>query len=101
MGMDLIPMEPTLEAPKDGQGNIIDGRYNIFGWGELWNLLIDWKVDTAEFSGYNDGEQICKETCLEVAKAIENNLHTLDKKTKNWLQPHIALWQTCGGYEQW
>ena len=101
MGMDLITIEPMQDAPKDKNGRTIDGRYNITGWTLLWNLLIDWKVDTSEFSGYNDGEQICKETCLAVAKAIEDNLHTLNKKDKDWLQPHIILWKTCGGYEQW
>ena len=101
MGMDLIVIAPTKNAPKDTNGNIIDGRYNISGWTTLWNLLIDWNIDVSEFSGYNDGEIICQETCQDVAKAIEDNLHTLDEKHKNWLQPHIELWRTCGGYEQW
>ena len=101
MGMDLIAIAPTKEAPKDSDGRIIDGRYNISGWSTLCHLLIDWNVDISEFSAYNDGEMICTETCQEVAKAIEDNLHTLDGQTKKWLKPHIELWRTCGGYEQW
>lgn len=56
---------------------------------------------SSEFSGFNDGEVISEETCKTVADAIEQHLSELEEVDQRWLKPHIALWRTCGGYEQW
>ena len=100
MGMDLKPIEPSDDAPSNERG-IVYGRYNWKGWDALINYLNKWELDTSEFLSYNDGDVISDETCKEVANAIEANLHTLSQEDKEWLQPHIILWRTCGGYEQW
>ena len=37
----------------------------------------------------------------KIADAIEKNLNTLQSEDRKWIEPHIARWRTCGGYEQW
>ena len=121
MGMDLIPINPSADAPrhpveppdymrKDAEseafwekhmaGQAIPGRYNWSGWSWLCDHLSAWGVPMGEFSGMNDGDPISAETCEKVAQAIEAHLGELDGDHRAWLQPHIALWRTCGGYWQ-
>lgn len=99
--MDLRPVNPSDEAPRDDEGNVIWGRYNISGWSYFRQLLEQWEVNTDELSGMNDGEVISEETCIDIADAIESNLDTMHPDDREWLEPKIALWRTCGGYEQW
>jgi hypothetical protein len=101
MGMDLKPNRPSKDAPRNKDGYLIWGRYNIYGWAYLWAKLDDWGVDTSTFSSFNDGKLIPKKVCLAVADAIEKHLEQLNKEDKEWLQPHIIRWRTCGGYRQW
>lgn len=101
MGMDLKPINPTADAPKDSDGDFRWGRHNWTGWSELVDLLQSWEVDTREFAGTNDGYVISAETCLKVADALEKNLPSQPQDIQDWLQPKIILWRTCGGYEQW
>lgn len=101
MGMDLKPVNPSEAAPRYEDGDAIWGRYNISGWSYFRQLLEQWEVNTDELSGMNDGEVISEETCLEIADAIERNLDTMQQDDREWLEPKIALWRTCGGYEQW
>jgi hypothetical protein len=101
MGMDLKPARPRKDAPRDEKGRVIWGGYNWGGWTYICTKLYEWGVDTSEFSGCNDGELIKAKTCRAVAKAIEDNLHTLDERHQKWLAPHIELWRTCGGYRQY
>lgn len=106
MGMDLKPIRPSKNAPrypaddKYAPGQVIWGRYNIAGWGWIWDRLTEWGVDTSEFSGFNNGDKISAATCRKVADAIEQHLPELDERNRRWLEPHIALWRTCGGYRQ-
>lgn len=114
MGMDLEPINPATDAPRFTNevgnyytdyaplvGKAISGRYNWTGWSYIINLLNKWGINTNEFSGLNDGDVICDETCKKVADAIEKHLSDLDAKDRKWLEPHIILWRTCGGYRQW
>lgn len=77
------------------------GRYNWSGWNWLCNYLTYWGVDISEFDGCNDGKYISAKTCKEVANAIESHLDELSEEDRNWLQPHINRWRTCGGYWQY
>lgn len=99
MGMDLQPIAPTEDAPKDKYGYEW-GHYNWIGWTTLIRLLKEWGIDISEFSESNDGEVISQKTCLLVADAIERHLTLMDEDCRRWLEPHITLWRTCGGYEQ-
>lgn len=74
--------------------------YNWGAWRRLIYLLQSWGVDTSEFSCYNDGELISRNTCLAVAWAIEANLEFLDECEREWLEPHIELWRYSGGVTQ-
>ena len=108
MGMDLIPVNPSEEAPrwdapgKSWHGKLIPGRYNWSGWSWLLQHLERWGVLTDEFQYTNDGDVISEETCIRVADAIEQHVSELDEPddTKVWLMGHVILWRTCGGYEQ-
>lgn len=101
MGMDLKPIKPSANAPRNEGGEIRWGRYNWSGWSWLRTHLEDWGVDTSELSGMNDGATISEATCLKIADAIEAHLDELNVEDRGWLKPDIALWRTCGGYEQW
>jgi hypothetical protein len=102
MGWDLRPINPSPDAPREPEtGEPVWGQYNISGWEWLNSHLVDWGVDTSEFSGFNGGDVISAETCLKVADAIEQNLVELDEEHREWIESHIVLWRTCGGYEQW
>ncbi len=101
MGMDLVPVRPHKNAPRNDNGAVICIHYNWRGWRYVIEKLRQWDVDVSEFRHSNDGELIKAKTCKAVAQAIEDNLHTLDEKEQNWLRPHIDLWRTCGGYRQY
>lgn len=58
-------------------------------------------ISTDEFTFINDGDPISETTCQRVASAIEAALPSLEEEDHEWLQPHIALWRTCGGYQQY
>lgn len=85
MGMDLVPISPTSDAPRyplDSRyellrGKLISPSYSISEWNLLLNRLDSWGVDVAGFSSFNDGDRISAEICRAVADAIEANLHTL------------------------
>lgn len=106
MGMDLEPIKPSADAPryplddKYDPNGIIWGGYNWAGWSEIIRLLNEWGVDISEFARMKDGDEISDNTCKAVANAIEQHLPKLSEQDRNWLQPHIALWRTCGGYRQ-
>lgn len=100
MGMDLQPINPSSKAPIDDYGEVVWGRYNWAGWRWLCNHLEQWGVDLSEFSGCNDGEEISRETCIQVGKAIEDHLNELSEEDREWIKGHIVLWKTCGGYRQ-
>lgn len=102
MGMDLKPQCPTLDAPIDVyDGTVRWGRYNWSGWIYITELFKREGVPMEEFSGSNDGDMISATTCELAAQAIERALPTLSQEDQIWLQPHIALWRTCGGYKQY
>lgn len=101
MGMDLKPIRPSKKAPRDENGHPKWGRYNISGWSYIWDQLNRWGVDTSEFSGYNDGDKISAKTCRAVADAIEKHLPEMSERDRRWLEPHVILWRTCGGYRQY
>jgi hypothetical protein len=94
MGMDLLPIQPTV-------GYATPLSYNWAGWRWLRTKLNEWNVDTSHLRGSNDGDEIPSEKCCEIADAIEAHLYELDECEREWLRPHIVLWRTCGGYEQW
>ena len=104
--MDLEPIAPTAEAPRySAEDNyfpdeVIWGRYNGTGWSLLIDLLNRFGVNTEQFAGCNDGDVITKEKCEEVANVLEANLSGMTSEDKWWLEPHIKLWRTCGGYRQ-
>lgn len=106
MGMDLEPINPSADAPRYpnsvdvAPGSIIWGRYNWGGWRYIIQHLESWGVDVSDFAGTNDGDIIPESKCKEVADAIEKHLPELSQTDQEWLQPHIALWRTCGGYRQ-
>lgn len=100
MGMDLKPLRPTPNAPLDDRGFHQWGHYNWTGWEWLIEHLEQWGVNTGEFVFLNDGKAISEETCLRVANAIEVHLSELEERHQKWLEPHIRLWRTCGGYAQ-
>jgi hypothetical protein len=106
MGMDLVPINPSEDAPRwdvpemSWHGEVISGRYSWAGWSELCGLLKEWGVPTEEFDCMNEGKMISEETCIRVAEAIEQHLPELPADYQEWLQPHIELWRTCGGYKQ-
>lgn len=100
MGMDLKPIAPAPDAPRDPDGSLAWGRYNISGWGWLIERLGEWGVDTSEFVWFNDGAPISAETCRQVGDAIEQHLDELTDRHRAWITPHVARWRTCGGYEQ-
>jgi hypothetical protein len=107
MGMDLRPMRPSKDAPRRAitstyaPGEIIWGRYNWTGWAYITNKLAEWGVPLGEFDGSNDGKLITARTCRLVADAIELHLNELEAEDQKWLEPHIQLWRTCGGYRQY
>lgn len=107
MGMDLKPINPSADAPRNPPDDryepngLVWGRYNWSGWRYITEKLAEWDVPLDEFSGFNDGAIISAETCRLVADAIERHLPELPEDDQAWLQPHIARWRTCGGYEQW
>ena len=100
MGMDLKPIAPTADAPIE-LGEVKWGRYNWTGWTTIERLLRSWGVSTHEFASSNDGAVISAETCQRVADAIAAHISEMDERDRAWLEPHITLWRTCGGYEQW
>jgi hypothetical protein len=100
MGMDLVPVNPSAEMPNDDDyGNGL--HYNWAGWRWITTFLEEKGVDLSEFSGFNDGEIISEDTCKIVADTLEEHLKGFDAETRNWIEPHILRWRTCGGYEQW
>jgi hypothetical protein len=101
MGMDLKPIKPSENAPLYEGGEVQWGRYNWSGWSWLRTHLEDWGVDTSELTSMNDGATISEATCLKIADAIEAHLDELNAEDRGWMKNHIALWRTCGGYEQW
>lgn len=101
MGMDLRPINPSPDAPRRPNGDFEWGRYNWAGWGWLLDKLEDWGLDLSEFSGSNDGDAISEETCVKVSKLIAEHLPELEPDDRSWIEKHVQLWATCGGYEQW
>jgi len=105
--MGLEPIAPTAEAPrypaddKYSPNEVIWGRYNWTGWSLLIDLLNRYGVNTEQFAGCNDGDAITKEKCEEVANVLEANLSSMITEDRNWLEPHIKLWRTCGGHRQY
>lgn len=100
MGMDLKPIKPTKDAPR-GEDGVVWGRYNWNGWCLLQEMLSGWGVDTSQFAHSNDGAKISAEACGKIADAIEARLPEMTERDRRWLEPHIARWRNCGGYEQW
>lgn len=99
--MDLEPINPSKMAPTRSDGSPKWGRYNWAGWRWLVRLLNDKGLDTSEFSGCNDGEEISAETCEKVADILEAEIPNLeDEEEREWLKNHPLLWRTCGGYRQ-
>ena len=110
MGMDLIPVRPSKDAPrypknffyKPYRGQPTPARYDWGGWSLITGLLVKWGVKLEGFSGMNDGEIIKAAKCREVADAIEKHLDDPDvAEHKEWLKEDIILWRTCGGYRQY
>ena len=105
MGWDLKPIKPSSNAPQylsdpKRRTGAIWGRYNMIGWLTLIAFLKKWDVDVREFSSTNYGEAISAETCEKVAAALEKHLPDLRQSDRAWLEPHIILWKTSGGYRQ-
>lgn len=98
--MDLEPINPSKDAPKTEEYGITWGRYNWSGWKYMGDILPKWGVNISSFAGSNDGDEIPESVCLDIANAIEQHLNELSPKDKEWLEPHIQLWRTCGGYRQ-
>ena len=101
MGMTLIPIRPTQTAPPDKYGGPMGLQYNLDDWGWLRQQLRGWGVDTARFSGCNDGERIPATVCRQVADALAAHLGELDGEQRKWLRPQIRVWRTGGGFRQW
>lgn len=101
MGMDLKPVKPTKAAPRDADGGHIWGCYNWNGWGWLRDFLNRHGADTSHMAGCNDGDLIPADVCRAYADVIERELPNLAGDDRRWLTPHVILWRTCGGYEQW
>lgn len=98
--MDLKPMRPTKDAPREDDGSAVWGHYNWTGWRELTTYLHKWGVDMSRFSGMNDGDLIPSATCKSVADAIEKHLFEVPYDDRKWLADQVILWRTCGGYRQ-
>ena len=101
MGMDLRPRKPHKNHPATAGGFPVWGRYSWHGWKVLIGYLNMWGVDTSEFDVWNEGRPISAQTTKLVADALERHLPELPKEEQKWLQHHIVLWRTCGGYWQW
>lgn len=54
-------------------------RFNVFGWGRVWEFLESRGCSMTGFSGMNDGENVPPDTCEEVAETIETALKELRK----------------------
>lgn len=108
MGMDLKPIRPHKDAPRNERGDVQWARYNWSSWSTLLRFLEEQGVDLSEFSGSNDGERISAATCKKVAKVIKDNatLYVLafgggDLADVSWALEDAELWRTCGGYRQY
>ena len=103
MGMDLKPVRPTKDAPRDDNGNPIWGHYNWSGWRHLANSLHEWGHPdlTEHLSGWNDGDRIPSKVCKQVGKLIEEHLNEVeDVEWREYEKMKALLWKTCGGYRQ-
>ena len=102
MSWHLKPINPSADAAQNPETKEPQhGHYNLIAWLMLIRLLRTWNLDVSEFSDVNEGQIICESTCQKIASAIEEHLPHLDHNYRNWLEPHIVLWRTSGGYEQW
>ena len=61
--MDLVPLNPSEDAPADGYGITWGHHYNWSDWRWLIEHLEKWQVDCSEFSFWNEGEVISEATC--------------------------------------
>ncbi len=97
MGYDLKPCRPTKNAPRKPDGEIMWGRYNIWGWPVLISSLEKWGVDVSQIPHYNDGDLISAKKCREIADALEKN--RMDSSVPDWVcsQGDIDWWRNCGG----
>jgi hypothetical protein len=108
MGMDLVPIKANKNYPRwkdlpDDEfaellrGKLITLSYNWPAWRELRNLIESWGIPTSEFVDHNNGDKISETTCVEVAKAMEENIESIPE----WLSEDIAAWKNSGGFRQW
>lgn len=106
----MKPMRPHKNAPLNSSGKPQWGRYNIWGWGCLYEFLRRYDVDTGEFSGCNDGDLIKAATCRKVADTIESHFDAYlqafgvditKEEVVERFKLDIVLWRTCGGYRQY
>src|SRR5271154_1363871 len=97
MTMDLIPRHRNLDK---------DLSYNWEGWCTLIDFLQRHGGKTEEFSGTNDGELICANTCRQVAKIIEensaeyNSIYGGGSYGKLPAQQHAKIWHDSHGFRQ-
>lgn len=100
MGMDLAPINPSADAPRDEHNEPIWGHYNWLGWCWLITHLTEWNIPHPSLYGFNDGDEIPDAECKAIADALEAHLDELSPEHRKWTLPKIALWRTCGGYNQ-
>lgn len=98
MGMDLKPMRPTKNLPRNEDGKPKWERYNLGGWLALRVFLHHCDCDLAyQLPDTNDGDRIDSTTCKRIADLIEANEILLHELNSSWLLDDVSWWRNCGG----
>ena len=72
-------------------------RFTWWQWFWFVDKLVEWGVDTSEIRFSNDGKEISDATCQLIADAIEAHLPEMTKAQREFFEPTVNLWRTCGG----
>lgn len=104
MGMDLKPINPSPDAPRDCNGEIKWGRYFFSEYARILRECVCGGVDITGCECMNDGAIIPEKVCVGIGEFIQNNIKFLypdDPEEQEYNLEKAKMWKTCGGYEQW